>query len=249
MSAATRSIWHDVECGGYAADLRSGRSSRRPRRSGAGARLRDRPGRRRTSPSMAHDGDRPRCATPSWSTAVRDGRHAGACGRRRSAPTCASFDLDREFALILAPMQMSSCSRPSATASAASQRRCRPPCARAAVCAAAIVEGRHPASPDGPARRSPTCASVDGWVYSSLPLGSRVGRRRRSSSTGAAPDRVPRRRAERGAERASDRLDALGRRRSEAEAARRACGRRAASRSPATDVHVGSTVVLLERRP
>ena len=48
-------IWHDVECGAYAADLGSGRSSpTRCRRPGPGARLRHRPASPCTSPARGH---------------------------------------------------------------------------------------------------------------------------------------------------------------------------------------------------
>ena len=109
--------------------------------------------------------------------------------------------------------------------------------------AAAIVEGLPP-SPNRRRRRSPTCASVDGWVYSSLPVDAAV-EAGEIVDPAPAPDGLPCRRAERGANEV--RIHTFSADQLEAEAAAAGLVPLARSEIPPTDLHVGSTVVVLEK--
>ena len=111
---------------------------------------------------------------------------------------------------------------------ACSRRRCSP------------TSGRRRGEPA--TRRSPTCASVDGWVYSSLPLEVARRRRRRSRSGGCASSSRPAGELDRGARRDPPRR-ARPPSGSRPRRARPGCGRASGSRSPPTDDHVGSIVV------
>jgi SAM-dependent methyltransferase len=155
----------------------------------------------------------------------------------------ADFELQESFDLVLAPMQLIQLldgaeARKACLASAAG--RLRP----GGLLALAVVEG----SPVAPGEESvpplPDVREVDGWVYSSLPLetvasgDSIVVRRLRQvvSPEGDLSEEVD-----------EIELRALAAEQVEAEAVDaglRPAGRR---KIPATDAHVGSTVVLLER--
>ena len=99
--------------------------------------------------------------------------------------------------------------------------------------------------PDGSPPPLPDVREVDGWVYSSLPIEAAVGageivvRRLRQTVSPAGEL----------SERANEvRLRPLSAEQLEAEAPpKRAWRRSGAARSP-TDIHVGSTVVVLGRR-
>ncbi len=153
-----------------------------------------------------------------------------------------ALDLDREFELILAPMQLLQMLG-SAGARRATLERAADHLAPGGRLAAAIVEPPPP-SPDGPAAALPDVQERDGWVYSSLPAVLITGggdleihrRRQAVSPDGSLSE-----------EEHTDRLHALDADALEAEAA--TPGLRPAGRLevPATDGYLGSTVVLLER--
>ena len=184
MSAAA--IWHDVECGAYDADLRALGGAGRRRRTG------------RSSTSAAAPAGSP-CTSPGAATRVvgldrRPGAGRGAApsareraaGARPSLGDARDFELDAEFALALAPMQLMQLlagRRASGSpACAASPRTCCPAGAVAARDRRASC--REPTS-DGPPPL-PDVREVDGWVYSSLPLEAAVDVGERSSSAACA---------------------------------------------------------------
>ena len=235
------SIWHDVECGAYAADLPlweelAGAGD------GADPRPRLRHGPRRAAPGAARTrGQRARRRPAAGRRLRRAG--AGSAGHRRGR---------RRPRL-----------RPGRASSSWSWRRCSCcSCSRApwSGCGCLRCVAAPPAAPAGspPSRSWSRCPSrsttapplpdtreVDGWVYSSLPVDARVEsgsiRVRRLRQT-VSPGR--------GAARGARRDPAADARRGDAGGGRRGGwasvppGRR---QIPATDAHVGSTVVLLER--
>ncbi len=152
-----------------------------------------------------------------------------------------AFDLGREFGLVLAPMQLIQL-----LASEADRRAClscvAASLAPGALAAFAIVESM-PEPVDSPPPL-PDAREIDGWIYSSLPLDARLAegeivvRRLRQivSPSGelSEEENVIRLQA----------LDAATLEREAREAGLLPAGRR---EIPATDEHVGSTVVLVER--
>jgi hypothetical protein len=176
-------------------------------------------------------------------------RRAGELPAEAQVGDARDFELGREFALALAPMQLMQLfagerERIACLSSVASHLR------PGGMAALAIVEdvvggvnGRAGGSFTA-ARATPDAREIDGWVYSSLPLETVVAdeeivvRRLRQtvSPNGELSDEVD-----------EVRLCALSADTLEREAVAaglRPIGRRAI---PATDAHVGSTVVLLER--
>jgi SAM-dependent methyltransferase len=238
---SSAAVWHEVECGGYAADLpvweRLAVAADSPvLELGCGTgrvalRLASRNGE-----IWAVDADTSLVATLRARAAARGLSVRAVCADVRA------LDLGREFELILAPMQLlqmlgSAAPRRAALGRVASHLT---PGGRLA---AAIVEAA-PGSPDGPHAALPDVRELDGWVYSSLPVvrltgdGSLEIRRHRQA---VSPD------GELSEEEHTDRLDALGADALESEA--QALGLRPACRLevPPADGYLGSTVVVLER--
>ena len=153
-----------------------------------------------------------------------------------------ALELDREFELILAPMQLLQMLG-SAAARRAALERAAGHLAPGGRLAAAIVEppSRHAGRPCGCPSRRPGARRL-GLLE---PPGRPRHRRRRPRDPPAPAGGVPRRLAERGG--AHDRLDALDADALEAEAA--TVGLRPAGRLevPPADGYLGSTVVVLER--
>jgi SAM-dependent methyltransferase len=228
-------IWHDVECGPYTADLPlweelaaaadgpvlelgcgTGRVARRLAELGHDV--------------TGLDGDEELLAELERRGGVR-AEHADA----------GSFSLGREFALILAPMQVVQL-LPGAEARRACLGCVHGHLAPGSLAAFALVESIPSAEPGRPPL--PDVRDVDGWVYSSLPIdtvsdgGSIAVRRLRQvvSPEGGLRD-----------EECVVRLRSLTAARLEEEAVGaglEAAGRRALL---PTEDHVGSTVVLLRR--
>jgi SAM-dependent methyltransferase len=235
LSAA---VWHDVECGSYSADLAlweelAAEADGPVLDLGCGT------GRvalhlaRRGHAVVALDLD------PELVAALRD--RAAGLPLRPVLADARGFELEMDIALALAPMQLLQL-----LPSHADRRECLGriaahllPGGRVAL---AIVEGLPPAV-DGDLPL-PDVREVDGWVYSSLPLEAAVEgeeiaiRRLRQvvSPAGALSE-----------EENEVRIRALSAAQLEREGAEVdlvALGRR---RIPATDLHVGSTVVVLGR--
>ena len=235
-------VWHDVECGAYGADLglweELAAASPPVLELGSGS------GRvvlhlaRRGHPTHGLDLD------PELVAALNT--RAGDLPATATVGDARSFQLDRSFGTVLVPMQFMQLLR------SASERIACLSCIRShlepgGMAAVAITqamaegEGIHGG---GAAPPIPDAQEVDGWIYSSLPIETVVGdeeilvRRLRQtvSPTGELEESID-----------DVRLLVLTPNvvEREAEAAGlRAAGLRAI---PATDLHVGSTVVLLER--
>ena len=239
MSSAA--VWHEVECGGYAADLsvweRLAVAADGPvLELGCGTgrvalRLAS-----RNKEVWAVDAD------ASLISALRARAAAHGLAVRAVCADVRTLDLGREFELILAPMQLlqmlgSAHSRRAALERAASHL------APGGSLAAAIVEAAS-ASPDGPRAALPDVRQLNGWVYSSLAVARLTGggmieihrHRQAVSPDGALSE-----------EEHTDRLDALDAEALESEAA--TLGLRPAGRLevPPDDDYLGSTVVILER--
>jgi SAM-dependent methyltransferase len=238
---SSAAIWHDVECGGYAADLPAWE-----RLAGAahGPVLELGCGTGRVAVHLAGRNSEVWAVDVDASLLEALQTRAAAQGLEVRA-LCAdvrALDLGREFELILAPMQLLQMLG-SADARRAVLERAAGHLASGGRFAAAIVEPPPP-SLDGPAAALPDVRELDGWVYSSLPVvlvsggGDLEIRRHRQA---VSPD------GSLSEEDHTDLLDALDADALEAEAA--TPGLRPAGRLevPPVDGYFGSTVVILER--
>ncbi len=234
-------IWHDVECGGYEADLALWEELAAGTE---GAIVELGCGSGRVTRHLGKDSERlvigidrnADLVDALWERAVGGGADAEVADVR-------SFELPEEFGLALAPMQLiqllaNSRERISCLSCVAEHL------AVDGQAAFAIVEELPAPTPEGAAPPLPDVHQVEGWVYSSLPLdavaveGSIVVRRLRQTVT---PD------GDLSEDLNEVELRMLSAQELEEEAAGvglRPLGRRAI---PATDAHVGSTVVLLGR--
>lgn len=235
---ATAAIWHDVECGGYAADLRlweelAARRGDSVLELGCGT--------GRVSLHLARRGfeviglDRDAILVETLRA------RAGEAPVRALCADAADFQLPEPVSLVVAPMQFLQL-LPDAAAREACLRCVASALLPNGLLAAAIVEDLpHSAAPLPPL---PDVREVDGWVYSSLPVAVRPGAERillRRLRQTVAPD------GDLSEEEDEVQLRTLSAARLEEEARRAGfapVGRRAIA---ATDAHVGSLVVLLER--
>ncbi len=254
MNASASAIWHDVECGAYAADLPlweelAGRQGGPILELGCGT--------GRVALHLARRGhtvvglDRDPELIEALAVRASDIDPSGV-GRKSDAlgglsvtgivGDARDFELDEPVSLVLAPTHLLQ------LLPAAAQRRESLRCIAAALrpgglLAAAIIEGM-PES-DGAPPPLPDVREVDGWIYSSLAVEAAVGpgeivvRRLRQmvspeGSLSEEPNEV--------------RIATFSAETLEAEAAAHGlipAGRRAI---PATSMHEGSLVVLLERQ-
>ena len=231
-------VWHEVECGAYAADLPLWEELAE-RGGGAVLDLGCGTGRvslhlaRRSHPVTGLDND-------AELTAVLEER-AGELPVTVTTRDARDFELDSEYALVLAPMQLLQLLQDDGERS--SCLRCvRDHLKRGGIAALAIVESM-PEVVEG-ATPVPDAREVDGWIYSSLPLGAAL-------DDGAIAVRRLRQTVSPLGELSEEldevRLVLVSAEQLETEA--RSVGLMPAGRRaiPATDDHVGSTVVLLER--
>lgn len=233
----TTVIWHEVECGGYAADLTlweelaEGADSVLDLGCGSG-RVALHLG-RRGHPVLGLDRE------PALVAAL--GERAGGLPVEVVVGDARDFSLDREFGLVLAPMQLLQLFADPAERIAC--LRCvAAHLAPGGTAAFAIVESMPSAADDSPPL--PDTREVDGWVFSSLPIEAtiepdciRVRRLRQTVSPGGELSEEPDEILLRTLDTATLESEALA-------AGLRPAGRRTI---PATDAHVGSTTVLLER--
>lgn len=243
MNAVVPSVvWHDVECGAYGADLalweELAAASSSVLELGAGS--------GRVVLHLARRGHRAHGLdlVPELVDALN--ARAGELPATATVGDARSFELDRLFGAVLAPMQFMQLLRSPAerTACLSCIRSHLEPGGMAAFALTHVTAESAGSSGGGAAPPIPDAQEVDGWIYSSLPIETVVGDeeilvRRLRQTVSPAGDLE---------ERIDDvRLlvltpDALER---EAQiAGLRPAGRRAI---PATDLHVGSTVVLLEK--
>lgn len=242
MSATATAIWHDVECGGYKADLSLWEE-------------------------LAE-----RCGGPILELGCGTGRVALHLARRGHRvigldrdhelilelaergrdlpvePLCADaldLELDEPVALILAPMQFLQILR-----NPESRLRCLQRAAAAlrpqGLLAVALL-ARAPAMPDDALPPLPDVQEIDGWIYSSLPtaiiglMGDQIALRRLRQIV--PPDGV--------LSEETNEIRLLLVEPQELESEAESAGFTPIGRRPIpeTEVHVGSTVVLLERAP
>lgn len=242
-AAADAVIWHDVECGGYAADLALW-SELAAERDGPLLELGSGTG--RVALALAAAG----AEVTAVDTDARLIEALNARAAARSLPArgfvadARAVEPAGEFGLIVAPMQLVQLlSGPGDRG--ALMRSSRERLAPGGVLALAIVEGTPVAArrDDGQAPPAPDVAEHEGWVYSSLPLGvepdgERLVIRRlrqRVAPGGSMDDALD--------ETSLAVLDAAVLEAEALAAGLRACGRRLV---PTTDDHIGSTVVVLE---
>lgn len=235
--SATTTIWHDVECGAYAADLPlweelADEAGGPVLDLGCGTGRVALPLARRGHTVLGLDRD------PELLAALRE--RAAGLPVEAELGDGADFALGAEFGLALAPMQLVQLLGPEQRAGCL---RCLASHLRpGGLAALAIVADPPPAATGTPLL--PDAREIDGWIYSSLPVESRLDdgalviRRLRQT---IAPDGE-----------LSEELDEVRLRRIDADTVEREArttGLRPAGRReiPATADHVGSTAVLLER--
>lgn len=248
--AGTSAIWHDVECGAYEADLRLWEDLADE---ASGPILDLGCGTGRVALPLARGGHQVVGLDAEASVVKEFNLRAGELPAVAHLGDARDFSLDTEFGLAIAPMQLAQlfASRRDRIAFLHCMADHLRPGGRAALAIAeAPLGGASSSGPRPGADRRvtvlPDSTEVDGWAYSSLPLETVIHaeeivlRRLRQvvSPQGELSDEVD-----------EVRLQALDAATVEREAARvglRSAGRRAI---PATEAHVGSTAVLLERRP
>jgi len=242
----SEAIWHEVECGGYTADLplweeladSIGEEGPIMELGCGTGRVTLHLARRGAYLVLGLD------SNPELVAEVWDKAEAGVAADAEIADV-RDFDFRPAFELVIAPMQLIQLlgSRSERLACLACVAANMPPGGRAAF---AIVEDvPQPPAEVGPPPL-PDVRQVEGWIYSSLPLepqiadGSVVVRRLRQtvSPEGELSERLN--------EVELHLFPAKVLEEEAAEAGLRAAGRRTV---PATDMHVGSTVVLLEKGP
>jgi SAM-dependent methyltransferase len=240
-------VWHDVECGAYAADL----SVWEEMATGtAGPVLELGCGTGRVALHLARRGHTVQGLDLAPELVAAFNARAAGLPASAEIGDARGFDLNRRFGLVLAPMQFIQLlpTRDERIACLSSARSHLEPGGRVAVAIAeAVLAGENQqagAPPPGEAAAVlPDTQEVEGWVYSSLPLETVVGdeeilvRRLRQtvSPSGELEESLD-----------DVRLQVLSSEAVEAEAMAaglRPTGRRSVS---PTDLHVGSTVVLLE---
>lgn len=239
-------IWHDVECGGYEADLALWEELADE---AAGPVLELGCGTGRVGLHLARRGHSVTALDQNAALVTAFDEQVGELAASAYLGDARQFDLACEFGLVLAPMQLIQLfagaeERIACLMAVATHLR------RGGCFAAAIVEEVAAAGIGIPVAATeadgvfPDVREADGWVYSSLPLETVVGdweivvRRLRQtvSPEGELSDEVDEVRLQV--------LDAATLEREAEAAGLRPAGRRDV---PATDAHVGSTVVLLER--
>ncbi|HWO16782.1 MAG TPA: class I SAM-dependent methyltransferase [Solirubrobacterales bacterium] len=234
-------IWHDVECGAYAADLKLWEELADE----AGGPVLDLGcGTGRVSLHLARRGHRVVGLDSEAALLAALEKRANGLSVETALGDAQSFEIEEEFGLVLAPMQFvqlfdTPAERIACLSSAASHLRPGGTIALAIALAEEVLGGEN----IDPMEIAPDVREVDGWVYSS-----------HTREIVVDPEKIAiRRRRERVSPEGSltDDLDEVILRVLTAETLEsegRAAGLKPAGRRsiPPTDDHVGSTVVLLE---
>jgi SAM-dependent methyltransferase len=231
-------IWHEVECGGYEADLELWEELADE---AIGPVLELGCGTGRVALHLSRRGHSVSGVDSDPALASAFNQRVGGLPTAAELADARSFELKQQFALILAPMQLVQLLA-DASERIACLSRVRAHLRSDGIAAFAIVEEMPEAVDASPPL--PDAREEAGWVYSSLPLdaavleGKIVVRRLRQivSPDGELSDEVDEVRLQT--------LTASVLEHEAEEAGLRPAGRRAIA---ATDAHVGSTVVLLER--
>lgn len=230
-------IWHDVECGAYAADLPVWEELADE----AGGPVLDLGcGTGRVALHLARGGHTVLGLDRDQELLAALRERAAGLPVEAELGDAAAFALGAEFGLVLAPMQLTQLLAPEQRAGCL---RCVASHLRPGGRAALAIVAEAPPAEEGAPPLPDTC-EIDGWVYSSLPIESRL-------DGGAIVVRRLRQTVTPGGE-LNEELDEVRLRRLDADTVERearAAGLRPAGRReiPATADHVGSTAVLLKR--
>jgi SAM-dependent methyltransferase len=233
-------VWHEVECGVYAADLPlwvelAGQADGTILDLGCGS--------GRTALHLARRGHAVNGLDVDPELIATFREHARGLPATAVTADAREFDLGTEFAMVLAPMQLVQLFD-DPEQRVACLRCVAAHLAPGGLAAFAIVESMP--EPSDMASPLPDTREVDGWVYSSLPIDAEVEagsiRVRRLRQTVSPAGELTEELYEIGLRT----LDATTLEGEAGSAGLRAAGRRAI---PPTDAHVGSTVVLFEREP
>jgi SAM-dependent methyltransferase len=230
-------IWHDVECGGYAEDLELWRALAAEADgpvldvgAGTGRVALDLAARGVEVVALDVDAD--------LLAALRERAAAAGLSVETACADARSFDLgERRFGLVAVPMQTLQL-LPDAGARGAFLHSARRHLREGGIVAAALADALESFDAESDGLPEPDVATVDGVQYSSLPLavvdeGDRAAIHRLRQTDGAPEEHDVIRLARVDAAMLAEEAEAAG-----LEAA-------AARRIPATDVYVGSTVVIL----
>jgi SAM-dependent methyltransferase len=240
-------VWHDIECGAYTADLSLWRElvDGATRRSGSACRLLELgSGTGRVSLALA-GADCEVTALDNDAELVEELRTRATALETPVTPALAdarSFDLCSRFDLVIAPMQVAQLLRPHERADMlACIARHLEPGGRAAF---ALLGPEEDWEATGDAAPAPDMLEEDGWVYSSQP----VAVRRTDDGAGIELDRIrnavsPAGELEESFSRI--RLELLSPARLERDARDAGLLPEKRRHVPATDDHVGTTVVIL----
>jgi len=232
-------IWHEVECGGYAADLVVWS---RLASEASGPILELGAGTGRVALHLAAAGFEVTALDRSAPLLRVAAERAAVRGLELATVQADARDLadEREFALVLAPMQFAHLL--SATERATLLERCRAALAPGGTLALALLAEAIAVPAAGPPLL-PDVREIDGWVFSSQPIevrevggGVEVRRlRQRVSPDGSLSESLD-----------VVRLEPLSAQRLESEARAAGLEPRERVEVPPTEDHVGSTVVVLE---
>ena len=231
-------VWHEVECGAYAADLPIWEELAK---AASGPILDLGCGTGRVALHLAKRGHTVKGLDVDSALVDALNERAGELPLAAAVGDARDFDLEAEFGLVIAPMQLLQLFE-----DAEGRRRCLH-CAAThlgsgGLAAFAIVESMPPPVDAHPPL--PDTREVDGWVYSSLPIDAQTDsgsiRVRRLRQTVSPQGELEEELYEVGLRT----LAAATLEREAGEAGLLAAGRRTI---PPTDAHVGSTVVLLQK--
>jgi SAM-dependent methyltransferase len=239
MNGGATVIWHDVECGGYAADLSLWEELAER---GGGPVLELGCGTGRVALHLARRGHEVTGLDIEPELLAVLVSRGGDLPVRALEADARRFELEEQASLVLAPTHLLQL-LPDAVARAECLRCVAAALRPGGILAAAIIEEMP--EPDGAPPPLPDVREVDGWVYSSLAVEAAVGpgeivvrRLRQTVSPEGVLDEEPN----------EVRIATFTAAALESEATAFGLVQAGRHEIPATDIHVGSLVVLLEKR-